>query len=71
MGTLWDKNLPSANRFTVLSAFGGAAVLDNNTGLVWEQTSDGSTHNWIQAKSYCLNKNIGVRGDGGCPRWSS
>jgi hypothetical protein len=33
----WDKNLPSAARFTVLSAFGGKAVRDNNTGLVWSR----------------------------------
>jgi hypothetical protein len=39
----WDKNLPSASRFTVLANFGGAAVRDNNTGLVWEQAADGTT----------------------------
>src|SRR5262245_56889752 len=42
----WDKNLPandpggacpaSSSRFTCV--FGGAAVRDNETGLVWEQS---------------------------------
>jgi len=57
----WDKNLPSDSRFTVLSAFGGAAVRDNNTGLVWEQTPSGgaNTRMWEQAISDCINKTVG------------
>lgn len=55
----WDKNLPSTSRFTVLASFGGAAVRDNNTGLVWEQTADGTTRTWIEATSYCVNKTVG------------
>ena len=39
----WDTNNPSATRFT--TAFPGA-VLDNNTGLVWEQAPDGAPRNW-------------------------
>ena len=55
----WDNNLPSASRFTLLSAFGGAAVRDNNTGLVWEQTADGTTRTQPQATNYCANKAVG------------
>jgi hypothetical protein len=55
----WDKNLPSASRFTVLAAFGGAAVRDNNTGLVWEQAPNATSKNWRDATAYCVNKNIG------------
>jgi hypothetical protein len=55
----WDKNLPSASRFTVLTNFGGAAVRDNNTGLVWEQTPDSTTRVWVDALASCLNKNVG------------
>jgi hypothetical protein len=55
----WDKNLPSASRFTVLSAFGGTAVLDNNTGLVWEQAPDTNPLPWNGAAFYCVNKNVG------------
>jgi len=55
----WDKNLPSASRFTLLSNFGGAAVRDNNTGLVWEQAPDATTRVWEIAAQYCLNKTVG------------
>ena len=31
----WDRKLSNTSRFTVLTDFGGAAVRDNETGLVW------------------------------------
>jgi hypothetical protein len=57
----WDKNPPSASRFSVLTDFGGAAVRDNTTGLVWEQTpsSGANTRMWQQAISDCVNKTTG------------
>ncbi len=55
----WDKNLPSDSRFTILSAFGGEAVRDNNTGLVWEQAPNVTNRNWFQSLAYCLNKKVG------------
>lgn len=55
----WDKNLPSASRFTVLAAFNNQAVRDKNTGLVWEQAADGTTRTWTEAISYCVNKTVG------------
>ncbi len=54
----WDTNNPSATRFTVLAAIPGA-VLDNNTGLVWEQAPDGTPRNWATATAYCVNKKVG------------
>jgi hypothetical protein len=45
----WDTNHPSATRFT--TAFTGA-VLDKNTGLVWEQAPAATAGN-------CLQKNVG------------
>jgi hypothetical protein len=57
--TSWDKNMSSASRFTVLADFGGAAVRDNNTGLVWEQTADGTTRTQPEATVYCANKTVG------------
>jgi len=72
----WDKNLPSASRFTVLSDFGGAAVRDNNTGLVWEQSPNATRRVWRSATGetftgapfYCASKTVGGTGGGGCPR---
>jgi hypothetical protein len=58
----WDTNKPSVERFTI--AFPGA-VLDNNTGLVWEKLPSGST-NWADARLQCLQKAVpavgGTRG---------
>jgi hypothetical protein len=57
----WHQLLPSDNgdtegcdstRFTCV--MGGVAVLDNETGLVWERTPDTATnHQWHNALSYC------------------
>jgi hypothetical protein len=56
----WDKNLPSANRFTILPEFNNEAVRDNNTGLVWEQTPPTiSGVTWAQATLHCLQKQVG------------
>ncbi|MEQ1656780.1 MAG: DUF1566 domain-containing protein [Nitrospira sp.] len=55
----WDQNLPSASRFTVLTAFQNQAVLDNNTGLVWEQAPALTTANFQDSTYGCANKSIG------------
>ena len=53
----WDTNNASATRFT--AAFTGA-VLDNNTGLVWEQAPDATQRTtWISANATCINKQVG------------
>ena len=63
----WDTNNPSASRFT--TAFTGA-VLDKNTGLVWEQAPDGTRRTWFEATRYCVNKPVGaVGGVGGTRGW--
>ena len=61
----WDTNILSTSRFNVLTDFGGAAVRDNNTGLVWEQ-SPAMMPTWTDARTQCLNKAVpavgGTRG---------
>lgn len=55
----WDQTLPSATRFIVLSNFNNEAVLDRNTGLVWEQSPSTLELNWFNARFHCLNKSVG------------
>jgi Protein of unknown function (DUF1566) len=57
----WDKKLPSASRFTTLSAFGGAAVRDDETGLVWEKTLETNQVSWADARAACADKDVGGR----------
>jgi len=57
----WDQTLPSATRFTVLSNFASAAVLDRETGLVWEKSPSPDAQSWADARSACINKNVGGR----------
>jgi Protein of unknown function (DUF1566) len=52
----WDTNNPSASRFT--TTFPGA-VLDKNTGLVWEQLPGGTLRSWRDARIDCVEKNVG------------
>ena len=65
----WDQQLPASTRFVVLSNWidtahpsGGAAVLDRETGLVWETTPSGSalTH-WDFALILCAEAGTGNR----------
>src|SRR5689334_6098081 len=34
----WDQTLPASTRFIILSNFTSEAVLDRDTGLVWERS---------------------------------
>ncbi len=57
----WDQTLPPGTRFIVLSNMGSAAVLDRETGLVWEKVPSASVFNWFDASFHCLNLNTGGR----------
>jgi hypothetical protein len=52
----WDTHNPSASRFA--TAFTGA-VLDKNTGLVWEQAPDATKRTWATVTGYCINRTVG------------
>jgi hypothetical protein len=51
-----DLNNSSAARFVV--AFPGA-VLDKQTGLVWEEMPDATLRTWTDAARYCVDKSVG------------
>lgn len=65
----WDDKIPiAAQRFKVLSEFGDAAVLDRETGLVWERSPvviDGpnlnGAHEWAFARGRCTSRTTGGR----------
>jgi hypothetical protein len=55
----WGLKLAAADRFqTVLS---GAAVLDRETGLVWDRSPLMSTRTWSQSHSHCVIRERGSR----------
>ena len=63
----WDMTLPANVRFVVLSNFNNEAVLDRETGLVWERyppvpfVGDPSNHNWFGANERCDDLKLGNR----------
>jgi Protein of unknown function (DUF1566) len=57
----WDQTLPSATRFIVLSNFNSQAVLDRETGLVWERSPQTAAETWSSARFTCANRTIGNR----------
>jgi hypothetical protein len=57
----WDQQLIVVNRFVVLTNWGSKAVLDKETGLVWEQSPQTGTASWSTARVTCINKNVGGR----------
>ena len=56
----WYQKLPASDRFQLV--LDDAAVLDKETGLVWEQSPDTTTQIWSTAIYYAYNKNVGGRG---------
>ncbi|RCW71604.1 DUF1566 domain-containing protein [Pseudorhodoferax soli] len=67
----WDQTLPAASRFIVLSNFASQAVLDRETGLVWERTPSTDRFDQtlpptlvfggIHAEEHCLDLRTGGR----------
>jgi len=55
----WSQILPAADRFQLV--MGGAAVLDRETGLVWEQSPSTSLFSWLNAQLHCNTLATGGR----------
>jgi len=71
----WDQQLPTSTRFVVLSNWvdsnfpsGGAAVLDRETGLVWERAPLTTILTWGGAVDHCFALNVGNRGGWRLPK---
>ena len=59
----WDQTLPVSTRFIVLSNMNSEAVLDRETGLVWEKSPNTMINrSWPDAQYECFSKNVGGRG---------
>jgi Protein of unknown function (DUF1566) len=64
----WDQQLSLSNRFVVLPNWidanfpsGGAAVLDLETGLVWERSPSTEQSSWTDASFRCNKLSVGNR----------
>ena len=57
----WDKKIDRANRFVVLDAFDGEAVLDRETQLVWHRTPNEQLRTFSGAFNSCYASEIGGR----------
>ncbi len=55
----WSQVLPVGERFVLV--MGGVAVLDKETGLVWEQAPVEPASTWINAHVLCNVKGLGTR----------
>jgi len=68
-GTRWDEKINGHHRFKVLRQFDGAAVLDKETGRVWEQSPSTDTFPWTALASspgldpftHCYQLEVGGR----------
>lgn len=56
----WDQTLPGATRFLVLTNMDSHAVLDRETGVVWEQSPAVGAQNWLLAHFHCNKKYVGI-----------
>jgi hypothetical protein len=57
----WSQVIAGAKRFTVLPQFGGEAVLDKETGLVWQHEPTEMFSILPIASRYCADVSIGNR----------
>jgi len=57
----WDQALTAAQRFVILMAFNSDAVLDKETGLVWERSPQTTAVSSSNVRLTCANKAVGGR----------
>ncbi len=55
----WSQKLPAATRFVVLTDWNSEAVLDRNTGLVWDRYPQTGPVSFTDATFSCLNRAVG------------
>ncbi|MCP9438741.1 MAG: DUF1566 domain-containing protein [Nitrospira sp.] len=55
----WQEAHPAENRFEILPAFQNDAVLDKETGLIWELAPDSTRVTWNEARASCVRRVIG------------
>jgi hypothetical protein len=56
----WNQKL-TTNRFVILANWNNEAVLDRETGLVWERSPDSTMRTWFVARFDCINRAVGGR----------
>lgn len=57
----WDRKIDRPNRFVVLDDFASDAVLDRETGLVWDRSPRGQLRTFSGAFNTCYATEIGGR----------
>ena len=55
----WSQKLLASERFELV--MDGAAVLDKETGLVWEKSPNTTTRDWYNAYAHCCNNEVANR----------
>ncbi|OQW30134.1 MAG: hypothetical protein A4E19_10580 [Nitrospira sp. SG-bin1] len=55
----WQQAHPAAQRFVILPHFNNEAVLDKETGLVWELSPQPTFVTWNQARVTCVTRATG------------
>ena len=63
-----DGELDGCNSSRFKCVLGGSAVLDNETGLIWERTPTNAYTQWLSSIDACLQKLVGDRGGWRLPR---
>jgi hypothetical protein len=57
----WDQTMPASTRFIVLANFNSQAVLDRETGLVWQRSPSQTFVAWTLISAACVSAATGGR----------